>query len=227
MDKASQYRQLVEKRKTCDRCTAYLANPSTIDGGSLDCDEIGAYSRWQGNLNAELMIVAQDFADVAGFRKYRGWPGERVQTNLVLAELIAEAGIQIKPPRVGVSDDRLFFTNAALCMKKGGMQARIPESCLRECGKQFLRPVIELVAPRIVVTLGSKAMEAVSVAFRFQSAGTLGSVVARPIQLNVTTALVPLYHPGRTVLNTIRSLDAQHADWREVGRVLAELKAAA
>jgi DNA polymerase len=221
MEKETLYRQLVQRRKECARCVLHLDNASTIADGTLDCDEIGAYSRWQGNLNAELMVVAQDFANVDGFCKYKGWPGETVQTNLALVELIAEAGITIEPPRAGVSDDRLFFTNAVLCMKRaGGMQGRVPKSCVRECGRQFLRPMIQLVAPRIVVTLGSKAMAATCAAFGRESPGRLACVVAQPIRLNERTELVPLYHPSPTVLNTIRSLDAQRADWRKLAGML-------
>lgn len=58
------------------------------------------------------MVVAQDFADVEGFRKYPGWAGERVQTNLALVGLVGEAGINIEPPRFGVADDRVFFTSS-------------------------------------------------------------------------------------------------------------------
>lgn len=220
MDKADRYLKLVERRKAC-ACCPCLANASTIDGGRLDSDEIGPYSRWQGNLDADLMVVAQDFADGEGFREHRGWPGERVQTNLALVELVAEAGIAIEPPRYGVADDHLFFTNAVLCMKQGGMQARIPESCFAECGRRFLRPAIELVSPKVVVTLGSKAMRAVCRAYELDPPGQFADAVAEPIPLTAATTLMPLFHPSRTVLNTLRSLDAQRGDWRRVGLALA------
>ena len=191
MNKAERYRVLVDQRKRCAGCPT-LTNASAIDGGSHDGDAIGAYSRWQGNLDAELMVVGQDFADVDGFRKHRGWAGERVQTNLTLVNLIAHAGVTIAPPRYGVSDDRLFFTNAVLCMKSGGMQAAIPASCFRQCGSLFLRPLVELVSPRVVVTLGERAMRAVCGAFEVQPHGSLADVVAQPVPLVAATVLVPL-----------------------------------
>jgi hypothetical protein len=57
MDKAKQYLELVGRRKICDGCPC-LHNASRMDGGCLDSDEIGPYSRWQGNLYADLMVVA-------------------------------------------------------------------------------------------------------------------------------------------------------------------------
>lgn len=225
MGKAERYHALVEERKACAGCPK-LANASTIDGGCLDSDEIGPYSQWQGNLDAALMVVAQDFADIDGFRKLRGWPGADVGTNQTLVELIAEASISIQPPRYGIADDRVFFTNAVLCMKTGGMQASIAASCFERCGKRFLRPTIELVSPRVVVSLGTGAMKAVCRAYDLQPPGKLSDVVAQPIPLGNGPLLMPLYHPSRTVLNVARSLEAQKADWREVGRVLSPLKAA-
>jgi DNA polymerase len=206
-------------RKACD-CCPYLTNASRIEGGRLDCDRIGAYSRWQGNLDAKLVIVGQDFADVDGFLLNRGWAREQVQTNLTLMKLVAEAGVRIDRPRYGSSDDQLFFTNAILCMKQGGMQAAVSDSCFRECGTRFLRPTIEVVAPRVVVTLGTKSLRAVCWAFNHVPPATLSEAVARPISITNATVLMPLYHPSRTVLNTMRSYDAQRIDWREVGRLL-------
>lgn len=210
MDKTIRYHQLVEQRKHCARCPG-LTNASAIDGGRIDSDRIGAFSQWQGNLDAALMVVAQDFADVEGFRKHEGWPGERVRTNTMLAALMTRAGIPIKPPQFGTADDRLFFTNAVLCMKRGGMRAPLPESCGNECGRRFLRPTIELVAPRVVVSLGGRAMRAVCQAFDVVPPANLSAAVAIPIALFGSTVLMPLYHPAAS-----RSHEAQQRGWHQV-----------
>jgi DNA polymerase len=224
--KRTRYLHVVAERKACEACPG-LANASRIGAGRFDADEIGAYSRWQGNLDAELMVVGQDFADEDSFIKYRGWPGERVRTNRTLVELVAQAGIGIEPPRFGTPDDRLFFTNAVLCMKAGGMQTAIPASCFHECGRRFLVPLIRIVSPKLVVTLGAKAAEAVGRAFGLlplpkpPAAGRM----PQPVQLiGDATMLMCLHHPSPTVQNTTRSMAAQRDDWREVGQVLAAMK---
>lgn len=224
--KRTRYLHVVAERKGCAACSG-LANPSRIDAGRFDGDEIGPYSRWQGNLDADLMVVGQDFADVEGFRTHRGWPGERVETNRMLVELISEAGIHVSPPQFGTADDRLFFTNAVLCMKQGGMQATVPTSCFEQCGRRFLGPLIEIVSPKLVVTLGIKAAGSAGRAFGLSPAPKppASGQLPRPIALIGNPAmLMCLYHPSRTVQNTTRSPDAQRADWREVGRVLSGLK---
>ena len=59
-DKSERYFQLVEARKACTAC-AGLSNPSTFHEGEFDSAQIGPWSRWQGNLNAAVMIVGQDW----------------------------------------------------------------------------------------------------------------------------------------------------------------------
>jgi DNA polymerase len=197
-----------------------LTNASMIDGGCMDSERIGPFSRWQGNLDATLMVVAQDFADVGGFRRHHGWPGERVRTNMKLTALMTRAGIPINPPRFGTADDRLFFTNAVLCMKRGGMRAPVPECCAAECGRRFLRPTIEIVAPRVVVTLGGRAMKAVCRAFDVAHPSSLCAAVAVPIPLTSSTVLMPLYHPAAS-----RPGQAQQLDWDRVRTTLDHVAA--
>lgn len=181
----------------------------------MDSDRIGPFSRWQGNLDAALMVVGQDFADVDGFQKHRGWPGERVRTNLTLAALLAHAAIPVDPPQFGIADDRVFFTNAVLCMKRGGMRAPVSEACASACGRRFLRPTIELIAPKVIVSLGARAMGAVCRAFDLEPPARLCAAVAVPIPLAGSTVLMPLYHPAAS-----RSRQAQESDWDRVRTLL-------
>ena len=61
--KRARYGALVGARKTCRAC-ADPANPSVCEGGAFDCEAIGAWSRWQGNADAQVMVVGQDWGDV-------------------------------------------------------------------------------------------------------------------------------------------------------------------
>jgi hypothetical protein len=74
--KQIEYGRLVAERKSCRLCPK-LQNPAMILGGALDCDELGPCSRWQGSLDAELVVVAPDFADSETYVRLEGWPGAR------------------------------------------------------------------------------------------------------------------------------------------------------
>lgn len=218
--KESTYRLLVEDRKACTLCADRLVNASRIDGGQYDSERIGPYSQWQGNLNAPLMVIAQDFSDVAGFRKYLGWAGSDIQTNITLRRLLACAGIGILAPEYGRPDDTLFFTNAVLCMKsglQGGRQQNIPNRFFCNCSG-FLRRTIEIVTPRLVITLGAGALKAVRLAFPGGNCEPLKDVVGRHMPLTKDVVLAPMYHPSPTVVNTTRSFPKMCEDWRGLQR---------
>jgi uracil-DNA glycosylase len=216
------YNELVTVRKDCRACPP-LVNPAVAADGELDSDRIGPYSRWQGNLHSDLVVVGQDFADVETFTRVGGWPGENVGTNLTLVELLAAAGFTISPPRRGISSDQVFFTNAVLCLKHGSMQAAIPPACFRACGLRFLRPTIELVSPKVVATLGTHALDAVLSAFELSRSQPLLALIRDgfTFQLTCGARLFPMCHPSRTVINTTRSLDLQKSDWKRIGEHLA------
>ena len=91
--KAERYDALVAARKNCGLC-AGLSNPATVRGGEFDSDQLGPYSRWHADLDAELIVVAKDFAPVPKFIEYEGAPGPRVQTNMRLARRLDALGFQ-------------------------------------------------------------------------------------------------------------------------------------
>ena len=223
-NKRTQYEALVSDRKTCDLCSHRLNNAAAIHGGRFDCDEISPFSRWQGNLDAELMVVGRDFADEERFIDCKGWPDEQAGTNLALVELAQEAGIAIQRPKCGVSDDRLFFTNGVLCMNRD-KDRPIPNRCFDACGRMFLRPLVEIVRPKLLVSLGVQTARAVRSAFAdARVPEPLACPALDPIRLNAATCWMALCHPSRRVLNSMRSLEEQRGDWRKVGRVLASLR---
>jgi uracil-DNA glycosylase family 4 len=222
--KRREYQVLVEKRKACSRCKGWLENASRIEGGVHDSNSLGPYSRWQGNLDASVVVVAQDFSDVAGFCKYRGWAGSDIKTNKFLVELLGCAGIVVEFPEYGRPDDKLFFTNAVLCMKsgqQGGRQQSIPVICFDNCSS-FLKTTIKIIAPRLVITLGEQALRATARAFDRCSAEPLSQCVGRPVALASGIQLVPVYHPSPTVVNVHRRIEQMRADWRGIGQLLRQ-----
>jgi uracil-DNA glycosylase len=214
------YTELVAARKTCRRCST-LTNPSAV-ASPPDSDRIGPYSLWQGNLNAPLIIVAQDFADLTTYRCGTGWPGERVKTNLTLVDLVSEAGLTISAPRTGTSDDVLFVTNAILCLKQDGMQTPVPRAYYENCGRHFLRPLVEIIRPKAIASLGVGALDALLGAYDLSRTMGLVSLIESRTTFDLSDGnrLFPMAHPSPTVLNTRRSLELQRDDWRRLGQYL-------
>ena len=94
--KESLYREIVLARKSCHLCPG-LQNPADVENGRFDCDEIGAWTRWQGNLDADLMVVGQDWGDVESFIRFRGIDPMNGRTNKLLMHLLSTIGRAIEP----------------------------------------------------------------------------------------------------------------------------------
>lgn len=220
--KAAAYAELVAERKNCFDCPK-LTNPSQHP--SLDSNHIGPYSRWQGNLNAQLLVVGKDSSDIDTYLNFGGdWPGAGVDTNVRLVELMNATGFQISLPQRNVSEDRYFFTNAVLCLKpkkpgkKRSMRGEIDAVYFRNCGNRFLRRTIELVQPRAVATLGEDALNATLSAFELKRFGSFTAILDRGdvFDLPCGSRLFPMCHPNITVRNTLRPLEIQLADWQRI-----------
>lgn len=224
MNKLQEYAELVAARKACHRCRE-LTNPADIDGGRLDSNDIGAWARWQGNLDAALVVVGQDWGDTAYFVRHGGQEGPRNPTNLALVELLRVAGVPIGDPASSEGRDVAFFTNAILCLKdaRGGLQGEVQKSWFGNC-TWFLRRQIEIIGPQVVVGLGQHAYQAILGAFGVKS-GTFRAEVE-----NLDGRILPngtrvfaMYHCGARIRNTHRPMERQRADWERIRHFISAI----
>ena len=213
-DKSVRYAQLVSARHACTHCVG-LENPSRVNS-QYDSDQIGPWTLWQGNLEAEIMIVGQDWGDVRYFTTNTGHEAPHNPTNEMLRTLLKSIGVTIAPPSLqDNSGGVIFLTNAVLCLKQAGLQAAVRPEWFQNCGESFLKPTIDLVAPKVLITLGESAYRTICALYglprlKFREAVT-GS-----FHLNEQISYFPMYHCGRRILNTHRPLDQQRADWARV-----------
>jgi len=215
MTKASDYAELVRDRNVCHRCPE-LANPADVDGGRFDSDQIGAWSLWQGNLDASLMVVGQDWGGIAYLRKNRGGEAPSNPTNRALVELIGIAGVPIDEPGLHQGRHAAFFTNAVLCLKGGALQATVQQTWFQNCAP-FLRRQIDIVRPEVVVGLGERAYRSILACFGMASGSFRSEVEAKDGRiLPDGTCAFAVYHCGARIRNTHRKMGEQREDWRRI-----------
>ena len=218
--KSIEYQNLVAKRKHCNKCEGLL-NPSSVEDGIFDSSEIGPWSLWQGNIDSKLMIIGQDWGDTEYFSSNQGFDGLENPTNNKLLSLLKSIGISVEPPVRGLKGKTLFFTNAILCLKEGGLQAKVKKEWFDNCGTLFLKPLIEIINPKIIITLGQRPYETLKKAFgkgilQFRRAveKTDGFL------LKDNMRLFPMYHCGKRILNSHRKYEQQFVDWERVSPFL-------
>jgi uracil-DNA glycosylase family 4 len=225
MDKQQQYAELVAKRKACSLCDSHgLTNPSNCNEGIYDTSgHIGPWTGWQGNLNAELMVIAQDWGGVEYYIEHKGLEEDTNTTNRRICELLSSVGVSIELPRQS-RNSVLFFTNSVLCLRPGRLTGPIKSRWFTNCSTNFLRPQVELVNPKVVVTLGLMAYRALLNAYGLQSKPRMREAVQEIVRLPGGNLLVPVFHPGNNGTRS-RSLENQKADWQRV-RLALDGKAA-
>jgi uracil-DNA glycosylase len=179
----------------------------------------GAYDRhpWvsprtisAGNVDSDLMIVAQDWAS----EDYLCKPlnddmcmlglEPSLPFNRNLERLLREAFHR------ELAD--VFVTNAFVFAKPGGMTARIPRRDLARSAAEYGVPQVAIVRPRLVICLGAVTFDAMRRA---------GADLAARAELHH----VP--HVGALGLRATGGYDASLARWRQLVSRLDQLQAAA
>ncbi len=219
------YTDLVTLRKA-HRFPVGLLNPSEIEGGKFDSDHLGPWSRWQGNLHADVVIVGQDWGDRPYFLRTGGVDDEREPTCTNLRSMTFAAGWDVGSPRKP-SPKPLFFTNAVLGIRaEKGKSGALPTQWIDD-SLPFLTGLLDLIQPRAVVSLGNAAYRATRMALygrkrddQIPMAAALSHVhQLSPIQRPGKPAWFPFYHCGPLGLVN-RSRDLQLRDWQRLGEWL-------
>ena len=218
MNKIDAYSSLVEKRKSCQEC-GDLCNPATVISGKYDSEQIGPWSLWQADLNAELLIVGQDWGDISYFQKWQGRDQPSGNpTNENLQKLLNHLGVQIGRPR-DPQDQVVFFTNLILCLKAGGLQAAVNDHWFTNCARAFFGPLVEIIKPRAILALGKKVSESILDLYGIQHSKNLRlseMMSQSPFSLTSSAVLFPLYHCGAGGINRNRSMPEQEKDWSRI-----------
>jgi uracil-DNA glycosylase len=220
--KQQKYEIIVSARKACRKCVG-VHNPAVIEEGTLDSNHVGPWTGWQGNLDADLMVVGQDWGGHEYFVKFGGKEKDNNPTNARLKVFLKDVGYDIEMPELATGIGELYFTNAMLCCREGlltenastGTKA-VQSVWFRNC-ESHLRAQIDLVNPKVIVTLGYYAYRSVLSSFGIRAESTMRAALASTHchLVGLRSTVIPLYHCGNNGLRS-RRLELQRADWNRV-----------
>src|SRR5215213_1780858 len=122
---------------------------------------------------------------------------------------------------INLTRKEIFITSAALCNPRteSGANRKPTQKELANCAS-FLRRTIELVDPRVIVTLGSVALEALK---RIQYHELSLKTAASQIHSWNERVLVPIYHPSPQVLASHRREAEQLRDYEVVAKAVTQI----
>jgi DNA polymerase len=191
------FAELCARVGQCRRCVGMLRSSAVLGSGS-------------GSPTADIVCVGEAPGRLGAARTGQPFDGDATGRNF-----------QWLLDRVGLARDRLFVTNAVLCLPtRDGRNRRPTRREVTNC-LSYLQECLRLIRPRVVVTLGSVALQAVN-RLTAQSM-RLADCLAQPTPARHFVRLA-LYHPSPRVVATRRSLAEQAAD---LSRVFDALRMAA
>jgi uracil-DNA glycosylase len=219
-----QYRALVMARKSCRVCVAAsrgrLRSCAEFD---YDPDVVSLWELWLGHKRPKLLVVGQDFGNIAYFIANRGRDAAHNKTNDNLHRLLAAAGIDAGTPPELDPATPVFLTNSILCLKEGSMSGPIRTRWVETCANRHLRPLAGWLRPPVVVGMGSHGWRAARQVFGLS--GTPRPIARAAGGFWVAadgTRVFAVGHCGPLGLIN-RPWPQQLEDWRRIGDAVASV----
>lgn len=194
MKKRYLFQNLIDEAASCTLCPAM-------------CGRSAVLSSLNGSPNARIMFIGEAPGRKGADRTRVPFSGDQSGANF--DRFLGS---------IGLTREQIFITSAALCNPRTDSGANRKPSLteLTNCS-DFLRRTIELVNPRVIVTLGSVALEALK---RIQYHELSLKESAAQVHAWQDRVLVPIYHPSPQVLASHRREAAQLSDYRVVAETL-------
>lgn len=191
------FKELVAEAASCTECPAM-------------CGRSAVLSELNGSIEARVMFIGEA-------------PGRKGadRTRIPFSGDQSGANFDRYLNSINLTRQEIFITSAALCNPRAesGANRRPSLRELANCSK-FLRRTIAVVDPRVIVTLGSVALEALK---RIQYHELNLKESAAKIQEWNGRVLVPIYHPSPQVLASHRREAEQLQDYQVVAEAVRSL----
>ncbi len=129
------------------------------EDGYYDCDYVSPYSKSAHNVNADVLIVLQDWSSD---KNMRGKCEETNRFGYTLSVGTNKTLIKLLKSYLCLDLKDTYATNLFPFIKMGGMSENIPIKDMRKSAKDFTLPMIDIIQPKIVIALGRKTFDALS-----------------------------------------------------------------
>ena len=171
------------------------------------CERTAVLSDLNGPLDARVMFIGEAPGRKGADRTRIPFSGDQSGQNF--DRYLAS---------IPLARDQIFITSAALCNPRtaSGVNRKPASTEVANCS-DFLKRTIEVIDPRVIVTLGSVALEALKRIHYHDF--VLKEAIGKIHRWN-GRLLVPLYHPSPQVLASHRREVQQLGDYKVVARAI-------
>jgi len=193
------FNELVKEAAGCTLCPAM-------------CGRSAVLSELNGSVDARIMFIGEAPGRKGADRTRVPFSGDQSGANL--DRFLGS---------INLTREEIFITSSALCnpRSESGANRRPTQKELSNCSG-FLRRTIEIINPRVIVTLGSVALEAIK---RIQYHELNLKTAAAQVHSWNERLLVPIYHPSPQVLASHRREAEQLRDYEVVAKAVTQINA--
>lgn len=206
--KSGKFQELIRDMGKCSKCINLKCKNKSLINVYQDynfCINIPSiWTDWFNRQNSEIMIIGQDWGPYSDMKRLyemlsadkSNWrelvESENSNTKKILEKYIMESSNN------KYSLDSIYITNAIMCARQGelyrGNNIDLKMSTLN-CSEYLLRQ-IEIVQPRVILTLGYYPLMSLSNIYQFNIEKTLKETISKfPEVLINDFVIIPLYHP--------------------------------
>jgi DNA polymerase len=195
--RTKKFRELTAEAAACTRCPAM-------------CGRSAVLSELNGSPDARILFIGEAPGRKGADRTRVPFSGDQSGANF---DRFLNS--------IKLTREDIFVTSAALCnpRSESGANRKPSQKELANCSS-FLQRTIDLVNPRVIVTLGSVALESLK---RIQSHELNLKTSASQIHSWNNRVLVPIYHPSPQVLASHRREAEQLQDYQVVAKAIQRL----
>jgi len=226
--KEKEFDNLIKDLSLCDKCMNMKCFSKSLINIYKDynfCVNIPSiWTDWFRRLDSKIMIIGQDWGPYSDMKKISGllnqdksnWKelidSEKSSTKKMLEKYIMESSNN------QCTLDDIYITNAIMCARQGelyrGNNIDLKVSTLN-CSKYLLKQ-IEIVKPRVIITLGYYPLLSLSKILNFKINKTLKETILEFPEIMIDNyVIIPLYHPVAQVKKTVQLMQYKRI-WKYV-----------
>lgn len=215
--KYSQFQDFIVSLKKCNKCTEMKCREKSLINFYGDYEFStnipSIWTDWFNRLDSEIMIIGQDWGPYNDMRRVHDLLNEDKSNWKEVIELEKSSTKKMLGYYIEKSlGDKyllndIFITNAIMCARRGnnyrGNNISLCRSSIN-CCENLLRQ-IEIVKPKIILTLGYYPLKSLSIVFGFNICSTLMETINKYPEIVINDyIIIPLYHPVAQIKKSIQ-----------------------
>lgn len=212
--KGKLFDELINDMSKCKKCI-FIHSKNNIDCSLINVYENSKFAKeipsiwtdWYNRLDSKIMIIGQDWGPFEDMKKLNmkylenqtteNWNKLMEDEKSLTKKQLTKYLIESSNGKV-TSIKNIYITNAIMCARKGNNYRgnNINLKCSTLNCKNFLLRQIEIVNPKIILTLGYYPLYSLSNIYNFKIEDNLTKTIEKyPIIKIKDFIIIPLYHP--------------------------------